>query len=127
LLVLGLHARIWRNGTNNGHFQIVEWVHANVPDDVWVAAIQTGTLGYFHDRTRNLDGKVSPEALAARLEGRTFRYVLDKRVAYVTDWVGIESWVKDSELTPYFAVRVLDPERNLVVLERVTPAAGGAG
>src|SRR5262249_16444442 len=66
LLVVGLDLRLYLRGTNQGHFQVVEWVERNVPDDVWVGAVQTGTLGFFHDRTLNLDGKVNPDALKAR-------------------------------------------------------------
>ncbi|NJN67317.1 MAG: hypothetical protein HC884_11700 [Chloroflexaceae bacterium] len=35
-----------------------------VPDGDDIAAFESGTLGYFHDRTINLDGKVNPEVLA---------------------------------------------------------------
>lgn len=126
-LALGLNARDFARGTNNGHFQVVDWVERNVADDVWVAAIQTGTLGYFHDRTYNLDGKVSPAALEARRRGRIFEYVLERPVAYIVDWAGgVDRWVEGTELSPHFEVLELDREANLAVLRRVTPvpAAG---
>jgi hypothetical protein len=118
LLVAGLDARLYLHGTNQGHFQVVEWVQHNVPDDVWVGAVQTGTLGFFHDRTLNLDGKVNPYALKARLAGRTQEYVLESPIEYLTDWVGIETWLRGTALEGRFALRVSDPERNLVVLQR---------
>jgi len=68
LLAVGvfLNARLYRNGAHHAHFQVVGWVEANVAPEEWVGAIQSGTLGFFHDRTLNLDGKVNPHALAAR-------------------------------------------------------------
>jgi len=118
LLVVGLGVRLYLRGTDQGHFQVVEWVEHNVPDDVWVGAVQTGTLGFFHDRTLNLDGKVNPDALKARLAHRTQEYVLESPVAFVADWVGIETWLKGTALEGHFEQLVFDPERNLVVLRR---------
>jgi len=99
----------------------VEWVQKNVPDDVWVGAVQTGTLGFFHDRTINLDGKVNPDALRARLAGRTQEYVLASPIEYLTDWVGIETWLHGTALEGRFERRVLDRERNLAVAQRSRP------
>ena len=121
LLVVGLDVRLYLRGTNQGHFQVVEWVQQNVPDDVWVGAVQTGTLGFFHDRTINLDGKVNPEALRARLAGRTQEYVLASPIEYLTDWVGIETWLHGTALEGRFEPRVLDRERNLAVAQRSRP------
>lgn len=122
LLAIGLDVRAHRRGMNNGHFQVVEWVEEHVPDDVWVGAVQTGTLGYFHDRTYNLDGKVSPAALRARLEDGIFDYLLARPTAYLVDWTGIASWLEDERLAPHFELLVLDEQANLAVLRRVTPA-----
>jgi hypothetical protein len=121
LVAIGLDVRAHRRGTNNGHFQVVEWVEEHVPNDVWVGAIQTGTLGYFHDRTYNLDGKVSPAALQARLEDGIFDYLLARPTAYLVDWTGIASWLDDERLAPHFELLLLDEEANLAVLRRVTP------
>jgi hypothetical protein len=118
VMAVGLDARMYVRGTNNGHFQVIEWVDAHVPDDTWVAAIQTGTLGFFHDRTYNLDGKVSPPALRAKLEGRTFDYVLERPIRYLVDWVGIAKWMEDPEFGQHFEIVVFDEERNLAVLQR---------
>jgi hypothetical protein len=54
VLVAGLQARVYLGGSAHEHFQVVGWVEANVPDATWVGAVQTGTLGFFHDRTINL-------------------------------------------------------------------------
>jgi hypothetical protein len=117
---LGLDVRVHRRGMNNGHFQAVDWIEQNVPDDVWIAAVQTGTIGFFHDRAYNLDGKVSPAALEARLEDRIFDYVLERPIAYLIDWTGIASWVEDERMAPHFDLLVLDEEQNLAVLHRTT-------
>jgi hypothetical protein len=113
--------RLYRKGPDHMHFQVVEWVEANVRDEEWVAAVQTGTVGFFHDRTINLDGKVNPEALKAVLERRIPQYVLSKPVRYIADWVGIASWAQLPELAPHFEVVVEDHARNLAVLRRREP------
>jgi hypothetical protein len=120
LMSVGLHARIYRHGMNNGHFQAVEWIEQNVPEDVWVAAVQTGTIGFFHDRTYNLDGKVSPPALEARLEDRIFDYVVERPIQYLIDWVGIATWVEDKRMAEHFEVLMVDDRSNLAVLRRTS-------
>ena len=59
-----LRARRLRTRTSRS----VRWVDANVPDDVWVGARQTGTLGFFHDRTLGLDGQRGRAARAALVD-----------------------------------------------------------
>lgn len=106
-----------------GHFQVVDWVDENVADEVWVGAVQTGTLGYWHDRTINLDGKVNPAALEALLtEGDVLDYVLRTDIEYLADWVGIAKWseIEDREFGAVFETLVDDPERNLGVLGKRT-------
>ena len=121
LMAIGLDVRIHRRGMNNGHFQAVEWIHDNVPEDAWIGAIQTGTVGFFHDKAYNLDGKVSPPALQARLDGRIFEYVLERPIRYLVDWAGIASWVEDERMADHFEVLVEDRHRDLAVLHRTTP------
>jgi len=119
-LAIGLDARLYRNGTSHMHFQVVEWVEEHVPNDAWVAAPQTGTLGFFHDRTINLDGKVNPAALAARrADGEATRYFLEQRqIQYLADWEGIAIWAKEPRIAAQFDLIVDDPARNLAVLRR---------
>ncbi len=124
LLALGSAANDYRKGTGHMHKQVVEWTQANVTADVWVAAPQTGTLGYFHDRTINLDGKVNPDALRRLLQdGHSLDYVLESPARYIIDWVGMADWVNYDHLNPRFGqefrVREKDVARNLAVLERV--------
>lgn len=134
LLSTAEHLRRYRKGTNQGHFQVVDWVTANVPRDAWMAAVQTGTLGFFHDRTINLDGKVNPEALQLLIEAlrtgghrRVDEYIVSKRVSYMADWANpMADYSKHGILDHHFEVLVMerpsaaDPY-GLGVLRRVTP------
>ena len=107
--------------TEQGHFHVVRWVEANVPEDAWVGAVQTGTLGYWHDRTINLDGKVNPDALAARRsKGHVLDYVVDSEIAYIADWNGIAIWAEDQRagFSDRFELVVDRPGDNLAVLKR---------
>jgi hypothetical protein len=117
---LGLDGRLYEKGSYHMHFQVVDWVRDHVSDDAWVAAPQSGTLGFFHDRTINLDGKVNPEALAVRrADGSVTRYILQKEeIEYLADWEGIASWVSQAPIAAQFELVVDDPERNLAVLRR---------
>lgn len=116
-------ANDFRTGTQHMHKQVVEWTRDNVAPEVWVGAPQTGTLGYFHDRTINLDGKVNPGALKSLLEhGHILHYTLESPVQYVVDWVGLAQWVnmkhQSERFGEVFEVVVEDPARNLAVLRR---------
>jgi hypothetical protein len=117
LLAVGLDAREYRARHEHQHFQVVDWVAANVPDDVWVGAIQTGTLGFWHDRTINLDGKTNPDALKARDAHGFEQYVIGSPIMYLADWRGIVGWAEWAD--PPFSVIVDDPAKNLGVLKRV--------
>jgi hypothetical protein len=59
-------------------------VESRVPPEEWVAALQTGTLGYFRDRVLNLDGKVNPQALGRRRD--IWRYLDEQGVHWLCDW-----------------------------------------
>lgn len=126
VLVAGLNARTYMKGEDHMHGQVVEWVAANVRDDEWVGATQTGTLGFFHDRTINLDGKVNPEALEARLKGKVLDYVVRSEIRYLVDWVGIATWGARAPLKDHFEVIVEDQKLNLGVLRRKRTADAGA-
>ena len=111
---------------SNGHRQVVEWAQKNVDDQQWIGAIQTGTLGYFHDRTLNLDGKVNPKALRAQIErNQVLTYVLDDTpINYLVDWIGIASWVSETSEPRFgksFEIVVKDERRNLAALRRIVP------
>lgn len=120
LLAAGLNARLaLPGGRDQGHFQVVGWIAENVPAETWVGAVQTGTLGYWHDRTVNLDGKVNPQALAARRDqGHVLDYVAASEIAYLADWYGIADWVNREGFGETFEVVVADRARNMAVLRR---------
>lgn len=128
LLSIGLGIRYALPGVRvQGHFQVVDWVEQNVDDDVWVAAVQTGTLGYWHDRTINLDGKVNPEALEARrTKGNVLDYVVESKIDYLADWTPIAGWVTrgHEEFANAFEAVVEDKKRKLGVLRRREPRRG---
>lgn len=116
-------ANDYRKGTTHMHKQVVDWAQAHLKASDWAGAPQTGTLGYFHDRTINLDGKVNPEALRSLLnDGHILDYVLASPVQYIVDWVGMAQWVKlnhfSSRFGQEFEVIVEDPVQNLAVLKR---------
>lgn len=111
-------AVVYKRGAAHPHMQVVEWVKANVDEATWVGAIQTGTLGYFHARTYNLDGKVSPEALERKLQREIPQYVVEKEIEYLPDWIGIRSWMDEPVVAANFEVLVYDEAINLCVLRR---------
>jgi hypothetical protein len=101
-------------------FRGVEWIERELSEEVWVGALQSGTIGFFHDRTINLDGKVNPAALAAVKASRHQQYVLESNVEYLVDWVSLlEPWaMKSPKLLEEFEWVLLDREVNLAILRR---------
>ncbi len=130
LVSAGLGARLYRRGLEHMHFQVVEWVERNVPEATWVAAVQTGTLGFFHDRTVNLDGKVNPEALLLQKSDGIPDYVVGSRwgaergtIDYLVDWNGIAGWQVLVPVQSNFDLVVDDARANLAVFRRKSAAA----
>lgn len=125
VVCLALALSGYRKGRSHMHKQVVEWVQENVDQRQWIGAIQTGTLGFFYDRTINLDGKVNPDALRARrLEGHVLNYIVDSKINYLADWAGITSWMTREESPRFvkeFEIVVKDEQHNLGVLRRVRP------
>lgn len=132
LLIVGLNVRIFKTRIPHEHMHVVNWVKENVSEDRWVGAIQTGTLGYFHDKTLNLDGKVNPKALRAK-QGKEYclkelgavggkncliPYIIQSEIDYLADWYGIASWNDIYPLSEYFELVVNDSRRNLAVFQR---------
>ncbi|GMU91301.1 MAG: hypothetical protein AMXMBFR4_03590 [Candidatus Hydrogenedentota bacterium] len=117
--VAAQNARIYRNGARHAHWQIIEWVQEHVRADEWVGAVQTGTLGFFHDRTINLDGKVNPEALKARATHSIPAYVVESKIAYLADW-DIDIWMQYPEIREHFDLVAKQSTPPLAVLKRKT-------
>ena len=118
LWLIAVDTRLYLHGESHEHFQVVDWVDQNVADDTWVAAVQSGTLGYYHDRTINLDGKVNPEALAARRANAIPQYVADGPARYIVDWAGLVRWRDEPAIDAHFELIEHDTTRNLAVFRR---------
>lgn len=122
---IGFHWRLYANGKDHMHFQVVDFVEKNIDVNTWVGAIQTGTVGFFHDRTVNLDGKVNPVALKKLLANEIPQYVVTERfgaerqrIEWLVDWTGIAGWHALEPIASNFDLVVDDPERNLAALRR---------
>jgi hypothetical protein len=121
VVISALHWRTYENigrGSAYDHFQVASWVGTNVQPEDWVAAVQTGVLGFFHDRTINLDGKVNPEALKAVQSNEIPRYVANSKIRYLADWQGIAGWNEYQDIRDNFALVVDDKDLNLAVFAR---------
>ncbi len=116
---LALNVRTYLGGDTHMHFQVVSWVRDNVPDETWIAAVQTGTVGYFHERTINLDGKVNPAAYEALAHGDIHEYLIGTEAEYMVDWVGAVTWMNEPEMKEAFEILVEDHATNLGVLRRI--------
>ncbi len=99
----------------------LELVRAVVPEEEWVAAGQSGTLGFFRPRVLNMDGKVNPEAHAHA--GRATGYLREKGVRWFVDWdwyvrraLGPEperlGWVKTAERRNFILYRLEDEAKG---------------
>lgn len=121
VLVAAYGLRLYARGAQHEHGQVIDWVEAHVAPEVWVGAVQTGTLGFFHDRTVNLDGKVNPVALAHRRVDTIPRYVVDSDIDFLVDWAGIASWIDKDPIGDHFELLLEDRARNLAVLRRREP------
>ena len=115
-----LLGRLYQNGSQHMHWHVVQWTEANVRDETWVGAIQTGTLGYFHDRTINLDGKVNPFAYEARTRDRIPEYIVKSDIEYLIDWQSILEWHSATTLNQSFHIVVDETNgyRGLGVMKR---------
>jgi hypothetical protein len=125
VVIVGLNVRLFIIGSDHPHFQMWEWVRRNVPDSVWIAAPQSGVLGFFHDRTLNMDGKVSEAALQARLAHRSLQYAIEQGAVFIVDWQNITDWANSPELAGRLEVVVNDPNRNLGVLRVASKPGDG--
>jgi hypothetical protein len=99
----------------------VELVRAHVPAEEWVAAGQSGTLGFFRAHVLNMDGKVNPEAHAHA--GRATGYLKSKGVRWFADWDWYvhralgpepeeEGWVRFAERRNFILYRLEQPAKG---------------
>jgi len=112
--------RSFQRGTDNGHRGMVDFIRANATPETWVGSSQSGTLGFFHEKTHNLDGKVNPEALEAKLRREVPQYIVDKKeLIFVVDWMGLLDWWKAHPvLREEFDLVIQDPARNVAGMKR---------
>jgi hypothetical protein len=69
----------------NYNYDQTTWALAHVRPGCRMGGFESGTLGYFRDRVINLDGKVDPASLDARLARRTPAFVQRQGVAVMVD------------------------------------------
>lgn len=130
LLFAATSAREYRAGSDHMHDQVVHWAQDNLsklPDPPWIAAVQTGTLNFFYDRTLNLDGKVNPAAFEALKRSKETKkdlrlYLRDEaRVIYFVDWLqAVQDWVNTPELKDHFEIILeVDGPYGLGVARRI--------
>lgn len=112
------NVRTYLNGKAHPHFQVIRYAQKNIPERIWVGGVQTGTLGFFHDRTINLDGKVNIAAYHSLVGGYRGRYVEAGRVELLLDWDGLVRWLETPIKDANFRVLVHDVPNRLAVLER---------
>jgi Dolichyl-phosphate-mannose-protein mannosyltransferase len=129
---IALDVRMYARGAKHPHFNVAEWVQNNVPAEAWVGSPQSGTIGYFHGRTINFDGKVNPLSLVARKRHALSEYIVDSKVEYIADWAwtagnvaipgsGVVVTMADPLVSKAFEVAFVDPDRNVGVLKRKAP------
>lgn len=79
-VIVSLHLGKFQSEYINDQLHLVE---SHVPQLEWVAAFQTGTLGYYRNNVLNLDGKVNPKAVEYR--GNILSYVEESRIRWLCD------------------------------------------
>ena len=85
VIALAVMAQTGRGlGGNTVYHDQVALVRAHVPAQDFVAAGQSGTLGFFRDRVINTDGKVNRAALAH--QDRMWDYLRAQGVRWFVDW-----------------------------------------
>lgn len=91
-------------------------VQEHVPEDSYVGAFQSGTLGYFRERVVNLDGKVNPEALRYRSNMQVY---LDRRgIVWLCGWEIPErmGWTDDNGTGDW---EVVDQSGNVTLYHNI--------
>ncbi|MFT5049172.1 MAG: hypothetical protein ACI8QZ_000562 [Chlamydiales bacterium] len=102
------------------HHGFARWVERNGLTDEWVGAPESGVLGFYYPRTVNLDGKVNPDAMRARREGRYADYLLGSEIAYIVGQVGFveTELAHDPRIAEAFEWIERDEQLNVAVVRR---------
>jgi hypothetical protein len=117
LMIAFSYLRFNESNTHNLYF-MYEWVEKNANQDDWIGAFQSGTIGYFHDNTVNLDGKVNPEALYALKENRIYDYIGEKKIDYLVNWQSTSMLIQFEPVKKNYDLIVNDTINNLSVFRR---------
>lgn len=71
---------------SESHYDAVEWINTNLPDDALIGGFQTGLVSYYSTPTViNLDGKVNADARHALIEATMGEYLCASGVSYIVD------------------------------------------
>lgn len=83
---------------NTNYSEQLQLVREIVPDADFVAAGQSGTLGYFRERVVHLDGRVNAEAL--QFQDKMWLYLEKRKIRWFCDWPGyIDTYLGESPQT----------------------------
>jgi len=99
-------------------FKAVHHFETHVPEECWLGGFQTGIVGYFHDRTINLDGKVNADALRARLEENLSSYIVRSPIERLYGWEGMLGAIRTATIAEHFELEFRDPNEGLTILRR---------
>lgn len=106
LLIVTESATITLTGhQSRGHREFSEWVRHHVPQDAWVGGQQSGMIGFFHDRTYNLDGKVDPYVLQAIQSKKLFEIIYERNIEFIVGWHQGMDWL-GSNLNVYEFIEI---------------------
>jgi hypothetical protein len=118
---VAFNALAYATGGTDRFFNAVRHLEALVSKEAWIGGFQTGIVGYFHDRTINLDGKVNADALRARLDERLSTYIVNSRIDYVFGWEGISGAIHTEIMAEHFEPCFRDPNDGFGLLRRRVP------
>lgn len=118
IMLLGILYVRYNEANAHSHYHMADWVGKNVKQVEWVGAFQSGTIGYFHDRTINLDGKVNPDALKALKEDKIYYYIAGIKPDYLVNWQSTSMLEQFESIKNNYNLIVNDTSGNLSVFKR---------
>jgi len=118
ILMIAVSYMRFNEGNFHSHYYMFEWIEKNVKDEEWVGAFQSGTIGYFHDKTINLDGKVNPDALNALKANKIYEYIGDKKLDYIVNWQSTSMIFQFVPINNNYDLIINDTISNLSVFKR---------
>ena len=110
--------RAYLQAEKHDYFEDVKWVQCHGGPDNWVVVVETGTLGYYHDRTVNLDGEVDRMAFEYRRRNRISAYVIHRDAKYILSRDNLAHSADKPCFVANYELLVHDPVRKLAALGR---------